>query len=385
MRRNVSAVSEFLPPSRTDRFRSVGLVLVLLALFAGVSAVVDQIDDDPVTVIAAVESEASESGSNAGPIEGEFLVSGSSTVYPIVLEQAEAFSAANTGVAISVEGPGSGDGAQKFCDGEVPIANASRLYKDEELAACEANGIEYIELRRAIDGITVITSIANDLVDCVSFNDLYALVSSEAQGFERWSDANEITAEWDGTQFPEGLELDVFGPGEESGTFDSFGEIVIEAVAKGETGLDTEARDFVETIRADYSSSPNDNTIIEGIASTSHSIGWVGFAFAVEAAEAGDAKLLQVAVEDGGTCVTPTEETIGAAVFPVARFLYTYVNAAAAAEDEAIEAFVDYMLSDEGLAAVSEVGYVDLNGADSARAKTVWAARLTGQGQWSED
>ena len=177
----------------------------------------------------------------------------------------------------------------------------------------------------------------------------------------------------------------MFGPGEESGTFDSFGEIVIEAVAKGKTGLDTEARDFVETIRADYSSSPNDNTIIEGISSTSHSIGWVGFAFAVEAAAAGDAKLLQVAVEDEGTCVTPTEETIGAAVFPVARFLYTYVNAAAAAEDEAIEAFVDYMLSDEGLAAVSEVGYVDLNGADSARAKTVWAARLTGQGQWSED
>ena len=54
-------------------------------------------------------------------------------------------------------------------------------------------------------------------------------------------------------------------------------------------------------------------------------------------------------------------------------------------EDEAIEAFVDYMLSDDGLAAVSEVGYVDLNGGDSARAKTIWAARLTGQGQWSED
>ena len=48
-------------------------------------------------------------------------------------------------------------------------------------------------------------------------------------------------------------------------------------------------------------------------------------------------------------------------------------------------AFVDYMMSDEGLAAVSEVGYVDLNGADAARAKTVWLAKLTGQGQWSED
>ena len=103
-------------------------------------------------------------------------MSGSSTVYPIVLEQAEAFSAA-TGVAISVEGPVQGM-ARKFCDGEVPIARLAALLLDEELAACEANGIEYIELRRAIDGITVITSTANDLVGCVSFNDLYALRAS---------------------------------------------------------------------------------------------------------------------------------------------------------------------------------------------------------------
>ena len=377
MRRNVSAVSEFLPPSRTDRFRSVGLVLVLLALFAGVSAVVDQIDDDPVTVIAAVELEASESGSNAGPIEGEFLVSGSSTVYPIVLEQAEAFSAANTGVAISVEGPGSGDGAQKFCDGEVPIANASRLYKDEELAACEANGIEYIELRRAIDGITVITSTANDLVDCVSFNDLYALVSEEASGSSSWADANALTSLWGGTTFPD-VPLEVYGPGEESGTFDSFGEIVVESVAKGKTGLDPEAREFVKTIRPDYTSSPNDNVILQGISASDYSIGWVGFAFAKEAEEAGAAKLLDVAKEDGGACVSPTEETIASADFPIARFLYTYVNADAAANDPAVIAFVDYMMSETGLEAVPNAGYIGLAEADQLRAQSLWVNRVTG-------
>ena len=222
-------------------------------------------------------------------LSSEIAVSGSSTVFPIVQLQAERFEELAPGVAISVDNPGSGDGAQLFCQGEVQITNASRLLKPEEVALCEENGVEFIELRRGIDGITVITSPENTAVECVSFNDLYALVSSEAQGFESWADANALTAEWNGTQFPDGLDLDVFGPGEESGTFDSFGEIVIEAVADGDTGLDTSGREFVETIRADYSSSPNDNTIIEGISSTTHSIGWVGFAFAVEAAEAGEA------------------------------------------------------------------------------------------------
>ena len=371
-------------PSSRSRLLSMSLTALVVAVVGfGIDSLKDE--TEPAAAPAPTTVAAEEEATAVAELASEIAISGSSTVFPIVQLQAERFEEIAPGVAISVDNPGSGDGAQLFCRGEVQITNASRLLKPEEVALCEEGGIEFIEIRRAVDGITLVTSPANTEIDCVSFNDLYALISSEAQGFESWADANELTAEWGGTQFPEGLELDVFGPGEESGTFDSFGEIVIEAVADGDTGLDTSGRDFVETIRADYSSSPNDNTIIEGISSSSHSIGWVGFAFAVEAAEAGDAKLLQVAVEDDGTCVTPTEETIGDLMFPVARFLYTYVNAAEAAEDEAVEAFVDYMLSDEGLAAVSEVGYVDLNGTDSARAKTVWAVRLTGQGQWSED
>ena len=371
-------------PSSRSRLLSMSLTALVVAVVGfGIDSLKDE--TEPAAAPAATTVAAEEEATAVDELASEIAISGSSTVFPIVQLQAERFEEIAPGVAISVDNPGSGDGAQLFCRGEVQITNASRLLKPEEVALCEESGIEFIEIRRAVDGITLVTSPANTEIDCVSFNDLYALISSEAQGFESWADANELTAEWGGTQFPEGLELDVFGPGEESGTFDSFGEIVIEAVADGDTGLDTSGRDFVETVRPDYSSSPNDNTILEGISSSSHSIGWVGFAFAMEAAEAGDAKLLQVAVEDDGTCVTPTEETIGDLVFPVARFLYTYVNAAEAAEDEAVEAFVDYMLSDEGLAAVSEVGYVDLNGTDSARAKTVWAVRLTGQGQWSED
>jgi len=377
------SVTGLLPPSRADRIRSVVALLGLLTVFAVVAAIVDRLDDEPTMVVAAQSTGADPDGLEApvGDLDGSFLVSGSSTVFPIVQAQAETFAENNLGVAIAVEGPGSGDGAQKFCAGEVPIANASRLFKDEEIDLCAENGIEFIEIRRGIDGITVITSPNNDAIECLSFNDLYALISEEAVGFDSWSAANALTAEWGGAQFAD-LGLEVFGPGEESGTFDSFGEIVIESVAKGKTGLDVEVREFVDTIRPDYTASPNDNVIIEGIGASDHPLGWVGFAFAQEASEAGTARMLQISKEDGGECVAPTAETIADASFPISRFLYTYVNADAAESDPAVIAFVDFMLSDEGLREVAAQGYVDLPDTDQTRARTIWNARLTGTGQW---
>jgi phosphate transport system substrate-binding protein len=347
------------PPTPRSLFTVT--LLVLLSLVA--AACGDDTDTD-----AAASTE----------LAGEYLVSGSSTVFPIVQRQAEEFAVIAPGVAITVEGPGSGDGAKKFCSGEAMIANASRLFKDEEIEICEANGIEFIELRRGIDGISVITSSSNDAVACVSFNDLYALLSEEAFGFENWADANALTAEWEGTTFPDAA-LDVFAPGEESGTYDSFGEIVIESVVKGKTGLDPEAREFVETLRPDYAANSNDNVIIEGISASQYSLGWVGYAFAQQAADAGEVSLLQVSTEDGGECVTPTPETIADASFPIARFLYTYVNVNAAANEPAVAAFVDYMLSDAGLEAVTAAGYVDLAGSDQALAQAIWENRTPGR------
>ena len=370
----------------TTNLRRARLLVIMLTVFTLFTAACG--DDDTTeadsgsdsTAAPAAEEESAEEPAEAPALEGSIAVSGSSTVFPIVQKQAEEFAAANPGVAISVDGPGSGDGAALFCDGEIPIGNASRAYKDSELETCAANGIEFIEIRRGIDGISVITSANNNAVECVSFSQIYALLSEEATGFDSWADANALLAEMGSTagELPD-APLDIFGPGEESGTFDSFGEIVIEAVAKGKTGLDTEARDFVKTIRPDYTSSPNDNVIIEGIASSDTSLGWVGFAFAKEDEEAGEAKLLAVAKEDGGECVAPTPATIASADFPISRFLYTYVNAEMADSDPAVAAFVDYMMSDAGLESVTAVGYIDLAEADQQLAQSVWANRITGR------
>ena len=371
----------------TTNLRRARLLVIMLTVFALFTAACGDDDDtteadsgSDSTAAPAAEEEPTDEPAEAPALEGSIAVSGSSTVFPIVQKQAEEFAAANPGVAISVDGPGSGDGAARFCDGEIPIGNASRAYKDSELETCAANGIEFIEIRRGIDGISVITSANNNAVECVSFSQIYALLSEEATGFDSWADANALLAEMGSAagELPD-APLDIFGPGEESGTFDSFGEIVIEAVAKGKTGLDTEARDFAQTIRPDYTSSPNDNVIIEGIASSDTSLGWVGFAFAKEAEEAGEAKLLAVAKEDGGECVVPTPETIASADFPISRFLYTYVNAEMADSAPAVAAFVDYMMSDAGLESVTAVGYIDLAEADQQLAQSVWANRITGR------
>jgi len=357
-----------------------------LASFTVVVAAVAVYEPEVSAPVVEVSSDSvSEVDVPLAELSGEFLISGSSTVFPIVQLQAERFAAEAPGVALSVEGPGSGDGAQKFCNGEAVIGNASRRYKPAEIELCVASGIEFLELRLAVDGITVITSPDNDMVDCVSFNDLYALTSGEAQGFTSWSDANGLLEQWSGTVFPDGMDLAVYGPGEESGTFDSFAEVVVESVAKGKTGLDVDAREFVTSIRPDYVSSPDDNTIMAGIGSQPYSLGWVGFAYASNAAEAGHAKLLDVSFTDDSPCVTPNANTIASAEFPIARFLYTYVNVEAVSTEPALAAFVEYMLSEEGMTAVNDVGYISLAEEDLNRTRLIAKVGLVGTGQWDAE
>ncbi len=109
-------------------------------------------------------------------------------------------------------------------------------------------------------------------------------------------------------------------------------------------------------MRADYSSSANDNLIVEGIESADTSLGWVGYAYYQAEGE----RLKGVEIDGGDGCVAPTAETIADGTYPFSRSLYIYVNTANAAENPAVASFVDLYLSEEGLAKVTEAGYVSL-------------------------
>lgn len=325
-------------------------------------------------ILAACSSNPNAGNSDAPPasagggLSGEIVISGSSTVEPISSIVAEDFNAANPDVQYSVDGPGTGDGFALFCAGEVDISDASRAIRDEEIAACEENGISYVELQIGIDGLSIITSPDNAAVTCLSFGDLYALLGPESQGFDNWGDADALADEI-GADFGENhapypdAELVVTAPGEESGTYDSFVELVIADVA--------EARGQDATTRPDYQSSADDNVIIENIAGSPGSLGWVGFAFADESSDS----VTSLEVDAGDGCVAPTPETIATGDYPISRPLFIYVNAEEAASRPELAAFVDYYLSDEGIAAVTEADYVALDQAALEETRSNWTGR----------
>jgi phosphate transport system substrate-binding protein len=308
-------------------------------------------------------------------VEGDVNVSGSSTVEPISAAVGEKLLDCS-GIATTVDGPGTGDGFALFCEGETDISDASRPIKEEEMTTCADNGVEFIELKVAFDGISVLTNPANDGIECVSFADLYALVGPEAQGFDNWSDAQAIATELGSTTELPDVDLVLTAPGAESGTYDSFLEIVLAGVSEERATAEKITDEQIETARTDYASQADDTAIIAAMEADDTPLGWVGFAFAEEAGDG--VKELQVSAEPGGECVEPTAETIADGSYPISRPLFIYVNAANAETNPGLEGYVDYYLSDEGIASVNEVGYVDLPADQLEATRAIWEARTTG-------
>ena len=215
------------------------------------------------------------------------------------------------------------------------------------------------------------TNPANEAVSCLSFVDLYALLGGQSEGFENWSDANDLAAGLgsDVAPYPD-AELTISAPGTESGTYDSFIEIVLEGVAEESQGEDYQA------IRQDFSGNANDNIIIEGIAGADTSLGWVGFAFAEENLDR--VKEIAVSEEPGGECIGPSVETIADGSYPVSRSLYIYVNNAKVSDNPVVVGYLDHYLGDAYTESVTEAfgdsGYVELPADQLDATRAAWEA-----------
>jgi len=328
------------------------LVLAMIAVLALVAAACG--DDDG-------------GGETGSTLRGTIVISGSSTVLPISSLVAELFNEdVSSDVSITVDGPGTGDGFVLFCDGETDISDASRPIEPEEADACAANGIEYVELPVAFDGITVMTNPANADVTCLNDGDLYALFGPESDGIDTWNGADSLAKKVGGNGGFPSAPLEITAPGEESGTYDAFIELAgIEDIAI-EQGV---PEDDAAALRTDYQASPDDNVIISAMEGSDSPLGFVGFAYAEGAAD--QVKILEVDGGDG--CIEPTRDTIADASYPLSRTLYIYVNKAKITENPAVKAFVDYYLTDTGVVtAVDETGYVELPSDQIEASRSTW-------------
>jgi phosphate transport system substrate-binding protein len=289
-------------------------------------------------------------GERGGAGGGAIIVDGSSTVYPLTEAVAEEFGIAQPGEAqVTVGLSGTGGGFQRFCAGETDISNASRPIDDAEREQCMLNGVRFLELPVAYDGLSVVVHPDNTWVDCLTVQELRR-IWEPGSGVRSWADVRE--------GFPE-EPIRLYGPGTDSGTFDYFTEAIV-----GEAGAS----------RPDYTQSEDDNVLVTGVAGDPGALGYFGYAY--YGANQGRVKLL--GVDAGNGCVRPTPQTIRRGTYdPLSRPLFIYVNRESLARPE-VAAFVRfYMENAPQLAA--EVGYVPL-GEPDYRANLVKVAEAAGDG-----
>ncbi len=264
-------------------------------------------------------------------------IDGSSTVYPITEAMAEEFQKqAGSRVRITVGISGTGGGFKKFCRGETWISQASRPIREEEIALCEKNGVEFVELPVAYDGIAVVVHPENTWVSYLTVSQLRRLWAPDAQGkVTRW---RQLDPRWPDE------EIQLFGPGVDSGTFDYFTLAIL-----GQSGAS----------RGDYTASEDDNVLVQGVARDPYALGYFGFAYYWENREV----LRAVPIDDenpenGDGPIPPTPETIRNGTYqPLSRPLFLYVRADRLREEAALRAFVEFFLK-QSPALVPQVGYV---------------------------
>jgi phosphate transport system substrate-binding protein len=280
-------------------------------------------------------------GSNQVGEEGApaalITIDGSSTVFPIAEAMAEEFGKANRNIRTPTVGiSGTGGGFQKFCRGETDISNASRPIRPAEIEACQKAGIEYVEVPIAYDGIAIVVNPKNNWANEITVAELRTLWAPEAQGkVTRW---NQVRASWPNR------EIRLFGAGVDSGTYDYFTEATV-----GKEGAS----------RGDFTSSEDDNVIVQGVASDELALGFLPLAYVEENRE----RLKIVPVDDGkpdngAGPIVPSAETVrGGTYQPLSRPLFIYV-ARKAADRPDVQQFVDMFFSRADL--VKEVGYIEL-------------------------
>ncbi len=293
------------------------------------------------------ESTATESTDSAEvtALSGSIDIDGSSTVGPLTDAIAEEYAKVQPGVIVNLAISGTGGGFERFCEtGDTQISNASRPIKDSEAEKCKAKGIEFTEIRVGTDALTMVTSSETpEIIQCLTTEEVVSVWGPNAK--KNWNQVN--------SSFPD-LEIKVFAPGADSGTYDFMNEDVLD----------------IEQPRQDYNASEDDNIISQGIAGTTGSWGFYGFAYYQNAGP--EQRSLQY--DAGAGCVAPTVETAQNDTYKMTRPLFIYVRNDALARPEVAD-FANFYL-DTVASVIGEVGYIEAPADAIASAKAALQAAI---------
>ncbi len=328
--------------------KNVGLALSLWVVAAiglvgcSVEVVSTPTETKPAASPAEKGTAAASREKSEEKLSGEIAIAGSSTVFLIADEAKEAFSTLHSDVKVGLGEGGTGGGFDKFARGELDIANASRPIKEAEAKNCQEKGIEYVELKLAIDGLTVVVNSKNDFCEALTVAQLKQLWAPGSK-VSKWS---ELNPDWPAEK------IELYGADVKSGTFDYFTEAIVGKAKQS---------------RSDYTYNSDDNILVQGVAGDKYSLGYFGYAYYL--ANKDKLKVVKIAAgDDVAEAVAPTEETILSGTYkPLSRPLFVYANKASLKRPQ-VAAFLKFLLND-GQKCVKESGYIQLPETELAKSR----------------
>ena len=245
-------------------------------------------------------------------------ISGSSTVTPLIEQAIRAYERQQPERRgrVQVRTNGSSAGLRSLCSGQNALVMASRPINRQELQRCSKSGVTFIELPIAFDAITVVVNPRNSWARQISTRELQRLWDRQAQTrISRW---NQVNLDWPAQP------IRLCGPGRDSGTYDTFNQVI-----NGASG----------NSRSDYQASEDDAVLVQCVAKDPLALGYFGFSYY----QANRQRLKALAVIGPKGAVAPSTATVQEERYvPLSRPLFLYVNDARLRRDRNLRDFLTF-------------------------------------------
>lgn len=261
------------------------------------------------------EGGSDEGDASAAALSGSITAVGSTALQPLVEAAAEQFMAENSGVQITIQGGGSGQGITQIVQGAVQIGNSDVFAEEKVDDPADAEKIK--DNRVCVVGMGPIVN-PDVTVDDISLEDLAKIFTGEVTNWSEVGGADE--------------EIVVINRQAGSGT-----RAVFEAAVLG----DQESATFQEQ--------DSSGTVAKMVSETPGAISYLAFSYFDD-----QTKALSV----GGVAPETANVEDNSWVIWAYEHMYTALE-----PDEATAAFIEYMMSDEVQGTlVEENGYIPVSG-----------------------
>ena len=284
-----------------------------------------------------VDNSLPEYQKTSGQVSGTIKSVGSDTMNNLMTLWAEGFKKMYPNMQVEIEGKGSSTAPPALQNGTANFGPMSRPMKSSEIDNFEAKfGYKPTEVPTAIDMLAVYVHKDNPIKG-LSLQQVDAVFSKTRKGgyakdITKWGDLG-LTGEWANQP------ISLYGRNAASGTYGFFKEHAL----------------FGGDFKSSVKEQPGSSTVVQGVASDKHAIGYSGIGY-----KTADVRAVPLS-SDGDEFIEAEPMNAYSGEFPLSRFLLVYVNYKPGSQlDPLRREFIKYILSQEGQRDVVKDGYLPI-------------------------